>query len=51
MYIENYYLSLTLFLDLKQKEREACGTVRKDRKGLSETFKSTSLAKDNNKKK
>ena len=51
VYTGNYYLSPTLFLDLKQKECETCGTVRKNMKGLSETFKSTSLAKSNNKKK
>ena len=51
VYIDNYYSSPTLFLDLKEKGLEACWTVRKDRNGLSETFKSTSLAKHNNKNK
>ena len=51
VYTDNYYLSLTLFLDLKHKGFDICGTIRKDRKGLSETFKSTHLAKGNNKNK
>ena len=51
VYTDNCYSSPTLFLDLKQKGFEACGTVRKDRKGLSETFQSTGLAKGNNKNK
>ena len=42
---DNYYSSYALILDLKQKGFEDCGTVGKDRKGLSETFKSTDLAK------
>ena len=36
VYIDNYYSSPTLFLDLKQKRFEACGTVSKDRKGLKD---------------
>ena len=33
------------FSQILNKGFEACGTVRKDRKGPSETFKSTCLAK------
>ena len=50
VYTDNYYSSPTLFSDLKDNGFDACGTIRKDRKGLSETFKSTSLAKGNKNK-
>ena len=50
VYTDNYYSSTTLFLDLKDNGFDACGTIKRDRKGLSETFKSTSLAKGNKNK-
>ena len=51
VYTDNYYSLPALFLDLKQKEVQACGTIRNDMKGLSETFKSTTLTRGNNNKK
>ena len=51
VYTNNYYSSATFFLDLKHNGFDTCGTIRKDKKGLSETLKSTSLAIGNNKNK
>ena len=44
VYVDNYYTS-ALFLDLMNDHFEACGTVRNDRRGLSEKFKTVNLSK------
>ena len=44
VYVHNYYTS-ALFLDLMNDHFEACGTVRNDRRGLSEKFKTVNLSK------
>ena len=45
IYCDNFYTSPDLFADLQKAGFEACGTVRKNRKGLSATFKSIKLSK------
>ena len=45
IYVDNFYTSLPLFRDLVKLGFGACGTVRCDRKGLSDTFKSVKLSK------
>ena len=45
IYCDNFYTSPDLFADLQKAGFEACGTVRKNRKGLSATFKSIKLTK------
>lgn len=40
VYFDNYFTSMPLMNDLKQSKIYACGTVRKDRKGLPSNFKS-----------
>ena len=38
IYVDNFYTSPALFIDLHNHGFEACGTVRCDRKGLTKTF-------------
>ena len=45
VYVDNFYTSPALFLDLLQNGIEACGTVRNDRKGLSKRFQNANLSK------
>eukprot|EP00731_Ephydatia_muelleri_P003594 Em0001g3594a len=45
LYCDNFYTSPQLFADLIKAGFEACGTVRKNRKGLSDTFQSIKLSK------
>ena len=45
VYTDNYYTSPDLFLKLHSAGFNACGTVRKDRKGLTSSFKSATLSK------
>ena len=45
VYVDNYYTSPALFLDLLENGFEGCGTVRCDRKGLSKTFQNANLCK------
>ena len=45
IYVDNFYTSPTLFSDLHSHDFEACGTVRCDRKGLTDKFKSEKPAK------
>ena len=47
VYVDNYYTSPALFVDLMDNGFEGCGTVRNDRRGLSEKFKSIKLLKGN----
>ena len=44
IYCDHFYTSPDLFADLQKAGFEACGTVRKNRKGLSATFKSIKLS-------
>ena len=45
VYVDNFYTSTALFLDLIQRGFGACGTVRLTRRGLSPEFKNKKLAK------
>lgn len=40
LFVDNYYTSVELFQYLDSKQTQACGTVRKDRKGLPKALKS-----------
>ena len=48
VYTDNFYSSPALFAELHGLEFEACGTVRKDRRGLIQTFKNVNLGKGYN---
>ena len=43
LYFDNFFSSVTLFQDLVEDGIYACGTFRKDRKGLPEVVKNTKL--------
>lgn len=45
VYTDNFYSSPALFMELKSKGFEACGTVRKNCRGLSTTFQAMNLDK------
>ena len=48
IYMDNFYTSPGLFKDLVKLGFNACGTVRCDRRGLSDNFKVKKLSKGNN---
>ena len=45
VYTDNFYTSPSLFTDLHHNGFDACGTVRLDRKGITETFKKKVVSK------
>jgi hypothetical protein len=45
VYFDNYFSSMPLMHDLKERKLYACGTVRKDRKGLPNDFKTDKMMK------
>ena len=45
IYMDNFYTSPALFTDLKRKGFEACGTIMSNCRGLSHSFKTTTVKK------
>ena len=45
IYMDNFYILPALFTDLKRKGFEACGTVRSNCRGLSHSFRTTTVEK------
>ena len=45
VYMDNFYTSHALFRDLESRGIGACGTVRLNRKGISEAFRTARVAK------
>ena len=51
VYMDNFYTSPDLFMELKRTGFEACGTIRVNRRGVSDTFKRINLSAGNLKRK
>ena len=51
VYMDNFYTSPDLFMELKRTGLEACGTIRLNRTGVSITFKRIKLSAGNLNKK
>ena len=51
IYMDNYYTSLSLFIDMKQKGFGACGTARVDRKGMPLEWKGKGKGQTGDKRK